>query len=59
MQACRTVVGVAQHVGHPRPELPSCAEFCDGHELVRIGDEPEADAAHRVADTDSGAGLQP
>lgn len=39
---------ITQHLGHPAPELACGTEFRDRHELVVIGDQPEADLTQRL-----------
>ena len=52
------VIGAAQHVGHPCPQLPGRTELRDGHELVIVGGQPEADLMQCVEGSYSGSGLQ-
>ncbi len=59
MQARRTTVGLAEHVGDPGPELARRTEFRDRHELVVVGHQPEADLAQRLGDIDAGVDQQP
>ncbi len=46
---CSTV-GMVQHLGDPGPQLPGRTKFRHGHELVVIGDQPDADLVERVGD---------
>ena len=58
MQWCRSIVRVAQRIGHPAPELACSAELRDGHELVVVGGQLKADLVQCIGHGHSGTGLQ-
>ncbi len=54
MDAGRTGVRFADDLGNPCPQAPGHAELGDGHELVVVGGQPEADLPQRVRDAQPG-----
>ena len=54
-----TGVGLADHLGHPGPKPAHRADFGDGHELVVVCGQPEADLPQRIRHAEPGLAEQP